>query len=118
MSWNLVSELRQLSRDLIMCNPQSDAIRSKHPAILDAAAREIERLRDRANEGPFFLLYGGTNEDGRGYPKFERITVDKHEAKKHFVRCKNNPYSLGHVDIVTARCIVRACENTDWSKYA
>lgn len=43
MAWHLVSELRQLSNDLVSVSPQSDAIKSKHPAILDSAARQIER---------------------------------------------------------------------------
>ncbi len=43
MAWDLVSELRQLSNDLISVSPQSDAIKSKHPAVLDSAAKQIER---------------------------------------------------------------------------
>lgn len=118
MAWDYVRELRQLAEDLVTSVPQADAIKAKHPAILDGAAREIVRLREIRDQGPFFLLYGGTSEDGRGYPKFERCTTDKTEAKRHFVRCKGNPYSVGHVDIVTQNCMVQASDDTDWSKYA
>lgn len=43
MAWDLVGELRQLSSDLISVSPQANAIKAKHPAILDSAAKQIER---------------------------------------------------------------------------
>ena len=42
MSWDLVSELRQLSHE-------AEAIKAKYPAILDAAAREIVVLREKVD---------------------------------------------------------------------
>lgn len=50
MGWDLVGELRQLSHDMVNTSPQADAIKAKHPAILDAAAREIVSLRDIVEE--------------------------------------------------------------------
>lgn len=49
MSWDLVTELRQLSHDIIAMRIE-DAIKSKHPAILDAAARRIVSLQDEIAE--------------------------------------------------------------------
>lgn len=50
MGCDLVGELRQLSHDMVNTSPQAEAIKSKHPAILDAAAREIIALRELVEE--------------------------------------------------------------------
>jgi hypothetical protein len=50
MAWDLVGELRQLSHDVVNTSPQAEAIKAKHPAILDAAAREIVVLRERVDQ--------------------------------------------------------------------
>lgn len=47
MAWDLVGELRQLSHDIVNTSPQAEAIKAKHPAILDAAAREIVSLQEK-----------------------------------------------------------------------
>lgn len=50
MAWDLVGELRQLADDLITVSPQENAIKAKHPGILEAAAREIVQLRSGRND--------------------------------------------------------------------
>lgn len=50
MAWDLVGELRQLSHDMVNTSPQAEAIKAKHPAMLDAAAREIVALRELVEE--------------------------------------------------------------------
>jgi hypothetical protein len=52
MAWDrdLVAELRQLSHDIVNTSPQAEAIKAKHPAILDAAAKEIVALRELVEE--------------------------------------------------------------------
>lgn len=51
MGWDLISELRQLSNDLTT-KPLADAVKGKHPAILDAAAQRIYELQDREPAKP------------------------------------------------------------------
>lgn len=49
MGWDLVGELRQLADDLVNV-PHDRAIKAKHPAILDAAARHIVDSQERTAE--------------------------------------------------------------------
>lgn len=43
-------------------------------------------------------------------------TEDVKIAKKHYKECKANPYSFGHVAIVTDTVYTIASTTTDWSK--
>lgn len=49
----------------------------------------------------WFLLYGGTSCDGAGPGKYIGRTLDVDEARKHFLKCRKNPYSTGKVEIIT-----------------
>lgn len=53
------------------------------------------------NEPTWYLLYGGTSEDGRGHPRYCGRTTDMSKAAKHFAECESNPYSIGEVRIIT-----------------
>ena len=55
-SWVLVGDLRQLSHDIMML-PLDQAIKSKHPRILDEAAQRIVELEEAAKEA-FSALVG------------------------------------------------------------
>jgi hypothetical protein len=63
MTWDLVGELRQLSHDIVNTTPQSEAIKGKHPAILDAAAKRIvdleEETRSSIPEAPILTSFVG-----------------------------------------------------------
>jgi hypothetical protein len=79
MGWDLVGELRQLSHDVVNTSPQVNAIKAKHPAILDAAAREIVALRELVEEQQTLLIavkssdYSGIScEDVAGGNWFDR----------------------------------------------
>jgi hypothetical protein len=50
---------------------------------------------------PWYLLFDGTSVDGMGEGKYTGRTTDKAVARKHFSKCKNNPYSVGKVIVVT-----------------
>lgn len=55
-------------------------------------------------DDPVYILYGGTSEDGRGYPKFESYTNDWRVAQAFYMKnIHNNPYSTGHVAIMTKK---------------
>lgn len=49
----------------------------------------------------WYLLFSGESIDGYGHPKYSGRTLFKEEALKFFDKCKNNPYSIGNVTIVT-----------------
>lgn len=49
----------------------------------------------------WYLLFSGESIDGYGHPKYSGRTLFKEEALKFFDKCKNNPYSIGNVIIVT-----------------
>ena len=46
---------------------------------------------------PFYLIYTGQSEDGRGQPKLSLTTHDTEVAKRAFKKIKDNPYSCGKV---------------------
>lgn len=51
--------------------------------------------------GPWYLLYGGSSEDGCGPGKYVGRTVDVFVAAKHYIKISKNPYSTGYVKVVT-----------------
>ena len=50
-------------------------------------------------EPTWYILYDGQSADGMGHPKFYTRTTDKEVAKKHWKKCKDNPYSLSLIHI-------------------
>jgi hypothetical protein len=62
----------------------------------------------------WFLLFSGSSPDGRGNPHYSKRTTDKAEARRHYERCKKDPYSVGKVQIITDGGYSTASENTDW----
>ena len=49
----------------------------------------------------WYLLYGGTSEDGQGVGSFASRTTDKAIARTHLMSILRNPYSVGYVLIVS-----------------
>lgn len=49
----------------------------------------------------WYLLFGGSSADGRGPGEYQGRTTDREIALRHFKECKNNPYSVGYVLVVT-----------------
>lgn len=49
----------------------------------------------------WYLLFDGESVDGYGYSNYHARTLSKEEALKFFDKCKENPYSIGNVTIVT-----------------
>ena len=64
----------------------------------------------------WFLLFSGQSCDGRGTPTYTSRTEDVEVAHKYYKQCKSNPYSFGHVAIVTDTVYTIASTTTDWSK--
>ena len=62
----------------------------------------------------WFLLYGGTSEDGRGDGRYIGRTTDVLAAYKHYRDCAENPYSVGKVVIVTDKGMETAGRSTKW----
>lgn len=57
--------------------------------------------RDVIPAAPWFILYGGDSEDGRGFGKYIGRTVFPGTALTHYRKyIKNNPYSVGYVQAV------------------
>ncbi len=44
-----------------------------------------------------FKLYDGTSEDGRGTGEYVKTTTNVNEAKRHYEKIYNDPYSTGKV---------------------
>jgi hypothetical protein len=61
----------------------------------------------------WYLLFGGTSDDGAGPGKYIGRTTDYEEAREHYEECKRNPYSVGYVMIVTDTRYDRAWDQ-DW----
>ena len=61
----------------------------------------ITEERDEARSQTWYLLYGGTSEDGMGIGPYIGRTIDKEVARNHHAKCRKNPYSIGFVEIVT-----------------
>lgn len=49
----------------------------------------------------WYLLYDGDSVDGMGHAKYAGRTCIFVDALSHYLKCKNNPYSTGYVEIVT-----------------
>jgi hypothetical protein len=62
----------------------------------------------------WYLLYDGHSEDGSGQGHYAQRTTDKTVARKHYEKCKKNPYSTGKVVIVTDTQLVGANPWTNW----
>lgn len=60
-----------------------------------------------ATNQPWFLLYGGSSEDGLGPGIYIGRTTDEAVARKHAEECSKNPYSTGYVNVVTDDKILR-----------
>lgn len=68
-------------------------------------------------EHTWFLLFEGSSVDGRGSPKYVGRTIDKHAARTHYINVKNNPYSIGKVEIITDNSRTVATSSTNWESY-
>ena len=49
----------------------------------------------------WYVLFDGQSEDGMGSGSFHSRTTDRGIAIKHHKECRLNPYSTGHVDVIT-----------------
>lgn len=67
-----------------------------------------------ADNPTWYLLFDGTSVDGRGEGRYIGRTTDPEKAKRHYQKCSENPYSVGHVAIVTDTTMERAWQNTVW----
>ena len=67
-------------------------------------------------EHTWFLLFDGSSVDGRGFPRYIGRTIDKYAARLHYDNVKNNPYSIGKVEIITDNSHTVATSKTDWEK--
>lgn len=56
---------------------------------------------EKASEPPWFLLYGGSSDDGGGPGRYETRTTDIEVAREHFRKVKESPYNTGYIKIVT-----------------
>ncbi len=63
----------------------------------------------------WYLLYGGSSEDGRGPGRYEGRTVDHQEALLHFIKVKSSPYSTGRVLVITDDQEIVASRERDFS---
>jgi hypothetical protein len=61
---------------------------------------KIPSRRKIKSANPWFILYGGTSEDGRGPGEYLGRTTLLYVAKEHLDKCISDPYSTGSVQIV------------------
>lgn len=60
---------------------------------------------------PIYVLYGGTSADGRGDPEYQTFTDDWRVAQAfYWAEIHNNPYTTGHVVIMTKSSYRHATE--------
>lgn len=59
-----------------------------------------------------YLMFDGSSVDGRGQPNYTGKTTSKTIAKKHYNKCKKNPYSTGKVMVATDFAFVMATDET------
>lgn len=59
----------------------------------------------------WFILYDG---DGAGQGDYVGRTTNKNEAYKHYIKCSENPYSVGIVHVFTDKEFYRASWSTNW----
>lgn len=52
-------------------------------------------------DSPWYLLYGGTSEDGIGQGEYEGRTRSRGKALEHYWKIKRDTYSVGRVVIYT-----------------
>lgn len=69
------------------------------------------------NHEVWYILFGGTSEDGRGRGTYIGRTTDKTVAKKHYEHCRKDPYSTGRVVIYTDTSASEASPFTQWEAY-
>ena len=62
----------------------------------------------------WFLLYGGSSEDGSGIGKYVGRTTDAALALKHFREVKSSPYNTGGVKIITDKSETGAWRESDF----
>lgn len=64
----------------------------------------------------WYLLFDGTSTspDGSGPSRFCGRTTDKEEARRHYLKCRDNWFSTGGVAIVTDTEVTIACGFTKW----
>ncbi len=69
----------------------------------------------------WYLLYGGSSEDGRGPGKYIGRTTESDVAFKHARECASDPYSTGYVIALTDRCDIRMpgrlADRPAWDRY-
>jgi len=65
-------------------------------------------------EPTWYVLYDGQSVDGMGHPKYYTRTTNKVVAKKHWKKCKDNPYSTGKVVAYTDTKEIRIIFDYDW----
>ena len=64
-----------------------------------------------------FVLYGGTSCDGMGPAEYIGPTLDTAAAYKHWIECKNDPYSVGRVVVLTKKFEKTLIWQNDWDEY-
>lgn len=67
------------------------------------------------SEPTWFLLYGGTSEDGAGPGVYVGRTTDPKVATNHNRNIKRDPYSTGYVLVVTDTQCRRAWSSESFS---
>ena len=64
----------------------------------------------------WYLLFDGTSVDGMGDGTYCGRTTDKSVARKHYDKCKSNPYSIGKVIAITDTTHKRIVFDYEWDK--
>lgn len=54
-----------------------------------------------------YMLYEGESEDGMGQGTFYRATEDVAVAREFYLGICDNPYSIGHVSVLTENSLTR-----------
>ena len=63
----------------------------------------------------WFVLFEGISVDGRGgRARFLKRTLDLSEAKAHYQACRDDPYSIGYVLVITETECSHASPWTCW----
>ena len=73
-------------------------------------AREVFEVSGETmkNNDVWYLLFGGSSQDGRGTGTYFGRTTDQNAAREHYDSLVTNPFSIGRVEVVTDERIVGA----------
>jgi len=74
---------------------------------------EVLQVQEASSTVPWYLLYKGTSQDGRGHPSYAGRTQDPATARAFLTQERKSLYTISHVLVVTETSAVIAYQPGD-----